>query len=67
MVKKPSLINRSQVKKYIKAQVEANRKGWNCTIVSAAALDQIDAFIRMKIKESVHRHPSVGKTFKDFA
>ena len=66
MANKESLINRKGVKKYIKAQVEAHRQGWDCTNVSAGALDQIEAFVRMKVRESVQRHPTRGKTFKEF-
>lgn len=65
-VKKSSLINRAQVKKYIKARIQSDRPGWDCTNVSAEALDQIDAFLRTSIQKAVHGHPTIGKTFKAF-
>jgi len=64
--KRESIINRAALKKFILKTAEADRPGWGCARVSAVALDQIEAFLRAKIKESVHRQPSVGKTFMQF-
>jgi len=61
-----SLINRAAVKKYILKRCESHRTGWDCSRVSKQALDEIDAFIRMKLIDSVHIHPSIGKTFMHF-
>ena len=60
------VINRRAVKEYILQTCEAKRQGWECTRVSKQALDEIEAFLMMKIQESVHRHPSIGKTFMHF-
>ena len=64
--KKSSLINRAEMKKYILAQAEVVRPGWKFTQVSKDALDQIEAFVRNKVRESVGRAPSIGKTYKSF-
>ena len=61
-----SLLNRKAIKEYILKVCEQKRKGWECTRVSKQAIDEIDAFLKYKISESVHRHPSVGKTFMHF-
>ncbi len=61
-----SLLNRKAVKKHILRRCETYRLGWECKRVSKQALDEIDAFVRYKINESVHRHPTIGKTFMHF-
>ena len=61
-----SILNRKAVKDHILNTCEKSRAGWECTRVSKQAIDEIEAFVRMKINESVHRHPSVGKTFMHF-
>jgi len=61
-----SLLNRKATKNYILQKCETNRPGWPCKRVSKKALDEIEAFIRMKLNVSIHRHPSVGKTFMHF-
>jgi len=60
------LLNRKATKEYILKRCEVSRPGWDCKRVSKQALDEIDAFITMKLKESIHRHPSIGKTFMHF-
>jgi len=64
--KRESVINRAAVKKYILATAAKTRPGWDCKRVSAKALDEIESFLRAKVQESVHRQPSVGKTFMSF-
>jgi hypothetical protein len=67
MVKqKESITNRTALKRFILEQVKVVRPGWDCTQVSSKALDQIEGFLRSKVKESLHRQPSIGKTYKDF-
>lgn len=61
-----SLLNRKAVKGHILKVCDQKRKGWQCTRVSKQAIDEIEAFIKYKINQSVHRHPSVGKTFMHF-
>jgi len=61
-----SLLNRKAIKHYILNKCEANRRGWECNRVSKQAIDEIESFIKNKINDSIHRHPSVGKTFKHF-
>lgn len=64
--KTETIINRAATKRFILKQVEAVRPGWECTRVSADVLDQIEGFVRMKIRESLRRQPCIGKTYKDF-
>jgi len=61
-----NILNRKAVKDHILSCCEKYRPGWDCKRVSKQALDEIEAFVRMKVKESVHRHPSKGKTFMHF-
>ena len=60
------ILNRKATKQLILKRAEVLRPGWMCKRVSAAALNQIEAFIRVKVDESIHKHPSRGKTFKNF-
>ena len=59
-----SLINRAKARRFILAQFESHRPQVGITRVSAEALDKIEFWLRNKLKDEVHRHPSVGKTFK---
>lgn len=61
-----NLLNRKAAKEHILKRCKVARPGWNCQRVSKKAIDEIEAFITMKINESVHRHPTVGKTFMHF-
>ena len=60
------ILRRKAARDYILKRCEANRPGWGCNRVSGLALDEIEAFVRMKIDQSIHKHPTVGKTFKHF-
>ena len=59
-----SLINRKETKKFILEKRKALRPGWDCNRVSAEALNEIDIYLKRKVSEMVHKHPTVGKTFK---
>jgi hypothetical protein len=59
-----SLINRAEVRRLVLALFEKHRPAVGITRVSGQALDQIDAWLRSRIQAEVHRHPSVGKTFR---
>ena len=59
-----SLINRAETRRFILAQFEAHRPQAGISRVSAQALDQIEFWLRNKLRDEVHRHPSVGMTFK---
>ncbi len=61
-----SILNRKAVKSLILQICEDQRTGWDCTRVSKQAIDEVEAFLRNRIKESVHKHPSTGKTFLHF-
>ena len=61
-----SITNRAAMKRFILAQVVVVRPGWECKRVSAKALDEIEAFVRTKVRDSLRRQPTVGKTYKQF-
>ena len=61
-----SILNKKAIKNHILRLCEDKRKGWQCTRVSKQAIDEIEAFLKNKIRESIHRHPSIGKTFMHF-
>lgn len=61
-----SIINKVATKKYILEQVKVVRPGWECERVSTQALNQIEAFVKNKIRDSLKRQPSKGKTYMDF-
>lgn len=63
-VRTTSLINRSEVRRFILARFEKDRPHVGITRVSREALDQIEYWLRNKLRDEVHRHPSLGKTFK---
>ena len=58
------LLNRSAVRSFILAKIEAMRPGL-ASRVSGKVLDQYEARLRSWIVEDVQRHPSRGKTFVD--
>ena len=60
------ILNNKATRQLILKRAEVLRPGWKCNRVSAAALNQIEAFLRIKIDEAIHRHPSIGKTFMSF-
>ncbi len=62
--KSTSLINRSEVRRFILAQFQKHRPHAGITRVSRQALDEIESWLRSKLRTEVHRHPSLGKTFK---
>jgi hypothetical protein len=61
-----SILNRKAIKAFILNTCEKNRPGWSCERVSKQAIDEVEGFLKHKIQQSVHRHPSVGKTFRHF-
>ena len=64
-VLRPShLINRSEVRKFILDTIGRTRPTLRITRVSQQALDQLEAWLRERIRSAVSSHPSVGKTFK---
>lgn len=57
------LINKKHVRDHILATIQRIRPGWGADRVSAQALDDINAKVRLMINGQVRQHPSVGKTF----
>jgi hypothetical protein len=56
------LINRQAVKRHALAYCEANRPRF--TRVSKQFLERIDTYVKNKVNDEIHRHPSLGKTLK---
>ena len=63
-VRSTSLINRAEVRRFILARFETDRPHTGITRLSKQALDQIEFWLRNKLRAEVHRHPSLGKTFR---
>lgn len=61
----PSLINRTQLKKFILAKVKSETPGNHLTRVSAQALDAYEAILRARVIRDVKSHPTIGKTFTE--
>ena len=61
-----NILNRKATKDFVLKKCEVVRPGWDCSRVSKQALDEIEAFVKAKIQESIERHPSTGKTFLHF-
>jgi len=57
------LINRDTVRRYIMDQIALIRPGWNCTRVSDRVFPELDARLRNMIRQEIHNHPTLGKTF----
>jgi hypothetical protein len=60
----PHLINRSETRKFILDTVQRTRPHLQLTRVSRETLDKLDHWLGEKIRNEVHSHPSVGKTFQ---
>jgi hypothetical protein len=58
------LLNRSEVRKFILDTMQRHRPHLGITRVSQEALEKLEYWLREKIRGEVHRHPSLGKTFK---
>lgn len=60
-----NLLNRSQMKVFIKAKIKSMRPGMEkqLTRVSKNALDKYEARLRIMIEDDIMTHRSSGKTF----
>jgi len=58
------LLNRSEVRKFILDAFARGRPHMRISRVSREALDKLEYWLREKIRNEVHSHPSVGKTFR---
>lgn len=59
-----SLLNRSEVRKFILDTFGRTRAHLGITRVSQEALDTLEAWLRERLRNEVHSHPSIGRTFK---
>ena len=57
------LLNRSEVRKFILDSLQRTRPHLRITRVSREALEQLEFWLREKIRGEIHSHPSKGKTF----
>ena len=60
--RRPCLLNRTEVRKFILETIGKTRPGLRITRVSAETLEVIDHWLRQKLRAEVHRHPSLGRT-----
>jgi len=60
-----NLLNRSQIKVFIRAKLAAMRPGMEdkLTRISKRALDNYEARLRIMIEDDIMTHPTIGKTF----
>jgi hypothetical protein len=62
--RRSSLLNRSEVRKFILDAFRTTRSHLGITRVSGEALDVLEAWLRERTRKEVHSHPSMGKTFR---
>lgn len=58
------LLNLSEVRKFILDTCQRTRPQLGLTRVSAESFDKLEYWLRERIRQEVHRHPSMGKTFR---
>jgi GTP1/Obg family GTP-binding protein len=63
-VRQSRLLNQAQVRRFILDTIRRPRPHLRLCRVSQEALDQIETWLRQRIRAAVAGHPSVGKTFK---
>ena len=63
-VRSGQLLNRAATRRFVLDTVSGTRPYLRITRVSGEALDQIEGWLREKIRSEVARHPSKGRTFK---
>jgi hypothetical protein len=61
-----SLLNKAQCKKFALRWAKESRTGWKPDRVSKQFIDDIETKVRLLIQSAIKRHPTVGKTIKDF-
>ena len=61
-----SLINKAQCKKFALRWAKECRTGWKPDRVSKQFIDDIEIKVRLMIQSAIKRHPTIGKTIKDF-
>lgn len=60
-----SLICESHLRKYIMQKVGRMRPEWDCKKISKEAIDKFEAKLRARVIDSIRKHPTLGKTFKE--
>ncbi len=64
MSKDHMLLCESHVKAYIKEIAQVVRPGWIPTQVADEAVTMLNEKVKLMIRDSLRRHPTRGKTFK---
>lgn len=59
-----SLLNRAEVRRFVLDLFHTTRPTLRIARVSAGTFDTLEAWLKAKIRNQVHCHPSVGKTAK---
>lgn len=60
-----SLLNKQAVRAYILGRVKTHRPGWDASRVASSVYDDLNRILQQRINDSLHRHPTIGKTVKD--
>ena len=63
-IRRSRLLNRTEVRRFILDTLQRMRPHLGITRVSGEALDKLEFWLREKIRNEIHTHPSVGKTFQ---
>jgi hypothetical protein len=63
-VRHSSLLNRSEVRKFVLDTFRRTRPHLGITRVSAGTLETLEGWLRERIRSQIHSHPSVGRTAK---
>jgi hypothetical protein len=61
----PSLLNKSECRK-LALRCGKERTGWLPERVAAIFIEDAETMLRMRIMQAVKKHPSVGKTIKEW-
>ena len=63
-IRRVSLLNRAEVRRFVLDLFHTTRPPLRIARVSAETFDTLEAWLKEKIRNQVHCHPSVGKTAK---
>ena len=63
-IRRVSLLNRAEVRRFVLDVFHRTRPHLRITRVSGETFDTLAAWLREKIRNQVHCHPSVGRTAK---
>jgi hypothetical protein len=61
----PSILNKAEFRKLV-LRCGKERTGWLPERVAASFIEDAETMLRMRIMQAVKKHPSVGKTIKEW-